>query len=703
MTITNDKKSINRDVMGLIKENKSAKQNAHIHEVFLKNITRVLPQYVFWKDADSIYLGCNENYARLVGLSSPEDIIGKTDNDLDWQPVGHTAAIFQKGDQDTLSGHLITNQEEILALPDDKTITTLVSKLPIMDKGKAIGIVGYFTDITELKNKEKEILKAKKQAEAANEAKSAFMANISHDIRTPLTGIIGMTKILSKELKSKSGKEAAHNLFMAGNVLLDLLNEVIEFTKLAADNLPIYDIKFSFQDLINNIIFLEKPCAHEKKLELSLSYDTKIPPYLIGDQTRIHRIVLNLVSNAIKFTEHGKVEVSAKLAKQKGKEIILKLSVKDTGTGISPKDQEIIFSKFIRLQASHKGNYEGFGLGLSIVKQFITEIEGEIYVDSKKGKGSIFTCIIPLKVALLDESDNKTETPIKTHLNHGIIRFDRKINVQKSDHEKRDSTGLTKILPTRTKILLVEDSSIAQLAAKDLLEAMNCQIVIADTGKKAIALFKKNKYDLVLMDIGLPDKNGDKVTQEIRAWEKKKNQYTPIIALTAHVDESDKQQYLDAGMEEVLIKPLAEDKAQTILNTFTCQTKSSVEGKKCVVAIEKALPTMDLALGAKVIDNTEELAARKMLHILVKTLPDEDEKIKFAYESKEFDKLQFIVHKLQGGVSYCGVPRLKNAANQLENVLKSKSKSASQIKKYYVTLRMEITAILCYTPFFLIS
>lgn len=684
------KDKTNTDVMRLIEENEEAKQTAHVNEIFLKNITRVLPQYVFWKDVHSIYLGCNKNYARLVGLESPEEIVGRTDDDLNWQPVGHTSDTFQQGDKDTISGHPITNQEEILALPNGKTIITLVSKLPIIDNGKVIGIVGYFTDITELKNKEKELIKAKKQAEAANEAKSAFLTNISHDIRTPLTGMIGMAKILFKELKNKPGKEAARNLLMAGSTLLDLLNEVIEVAKLAAESLPVYDVKFNLKEVINDVIVLEKPCAHEKKLELTVLYDKKTPQYLIGDQKRIHRILLNLVSNAIKFTNQGKVEIIIKLAKQKSRAVTLKILVKDTGIGISPENQQIIFSRFSRLEAAYKGNHKGSGLGLSIVKQFITDIEGEIYVDAEEGKGSTFTCVIPLKVALLDDPENITELPIDIDSNHELeaINFDNEINDQEVDTGEDIAT--TPEMAT-AKILLVEDTPIAQLAAKSLLEEIRCEVVTADTGEVAIELFKKDKYDLVFMDVGLPGKDGCETTREIRVWEKEKGQHTPIIALTAHVDESNKQQCLNAGMEKVLTKPLKENVAEGILNTFVYQTKAEAEEQKGNEAQGVELPIIDLVLGAKIISGTEE-SAKEMLNMLVKTLPEEEEKIKNTYEKKDFDQLQFIVHKLHGATSYCGVLRLKAAAKRLEDILKAKQ--IDQIDPNYEALLREMNNVL---------
>ena len=278
------------------------KNQAHIIEVFLKNITRSLPQYIFWKDAQFVYLGCNENFARLVGLHSPEDIAGKSDMDLNWQPTGHTAEVFRRGDQETLSGHPLNNQEEILVLPSGKKLITLVSKLPILDDdNRVLGIVGYFTDITPLKKKERELRQAKRQAEAANQAKSVFITNISHDLRTPLTGLLGMADMLQKEVQTSKGKAAAEDLVRAGAVLLNLVNEIIEFSRCESGDFPIQEIKFDLLAVVQNMADLLKPSAHEKNLSFNIQLDERLPRYVIGDPSRLQRILLNLLSNAINW------------------------------------------------------------------------------------------------------------------------------------------------------------------------------------------------------------------------------------------------------------------------------------------------------------------------------------------------------------------------------------------------------------------
>lgn len=551
----NQKKAIAR----LAAEKDAAKKIAHVNKVFLKNITEALPQYVFWKDLHSIYLGCNKNYATLVGLNSPDEIVSKTDNDLHWQPIGHTTATFQKGDKDTILGQPITNQEEILALTNGKTLITLVSKLPIMDEGKIIGIVGYFTDITELKKKEQELIKAKKEAETANEAKSAFMANISHDIRTPLTGMIGMSEILLKEVESERGREAAENLLKSSNLLLDLLNEVIEVTRLASEELPMHQNKFSMKDLIDNLVILEMPSINEKGLSLIINYDNRIPHYLIGDEKRIHRILLNLISNAIKFTLEGRIEIAVNLAKEKKDHVVVKVLITDTGVGISREDQKIVFSRFTRLTNSHKGQHKGSGLGLSIVKQFVSDIKGKIYLRSKEGKGTTFSCIIPFKkINPADLEYQESKYPSKKD-----ILFTREQVVDLSDIGK----GI--------KVLLVEDSEITQMAEKNILEEMGCEIITADTGEEALRLFKKETYDVVFMDVGLPGKDGCQVAKEMRRWESERGQHAIIIALTAHIEEDSEQQCLKAGMEYVITKPMRKENVRAVFKRFSLKSKKN--------------------------------------------------------------------------------------------------------------------------------
>lgn len=532
-----------------------------VFEVFLRNITRSLPHYVFWKDQKSVYLGCNENFAQLIGLSQPEDIIGKTDSDLNWQPSGHTAEFFQKGDQDTLNGHPIYNQHETLVLPNGKKLMTLVSKLPIRDNaGKPLGIVGYFTDITALKNQERELRQAKQQAEVANQAKSAFITNISHDMRTPLSGIIGMAQQLAQKLPHESDKKIAQDLIQSSTVLLNFLNEVIEFSKYESGDLPVYDTRFNLPELIDHIICLVKPCIQEKNLKFDIQYDAKIPTVLIGDPVRLQRILLNLVSNAVKFTQHGAVSLRLKLIRRKRRQVVIQCEVHDTGIGIPLEKQSLIFTRFERLHPAYQGRHTGFGLGLALVKKFITELDGEISVNSQENKGATFTLLIPLRESLASTHSSIAPDFIENRLQSDVL--------------------LDMVTPSSTHqlILVVEDHPIVQRAIRNRLIQAGFEVDTANDGAQALKQVKSRNYSLVVMDLGLPDQEGSAVAMQIQNWQQQNHRpLSIIVALSAHLDEETDKRCLKAGMMKTFLKPLNEQAVQTITDLMRRQALGQSE------------------------------------------------------------------------------------------------------------------------------
>jgi two-component system, OmpR family, aerobic respiration control sensor histidine kinase ArcB len=536
-----------------------------VFEVFLRNITRSLPQYIFWKNKKSVYLGCNENFARLVGLNKPEDINGKTDRELNWQPTGHSAEEFIKGDQDTLNGHPITNQEETLVLPNGKKLITLVSKLPIIDDDhRVLGIVGYFSDITGLKQKERKLRQARQQAEAANQAKSAFITNISHDMRTPLSGIIGTAQQLAERLQNKSDKDIAHDLIQSSEILLNFLNEVVEFSKYAAGDLPVYDIQFNLREIVDHIVQLIKPSVQEKKLDLRIKYDAKIPSMLIGDPVRIQRILLNLVSNAIKFTAHGSIDLRLTCMWRKHRHLVIQFEVNDTGIGIPPDKQALIFTRFERLHPAYQGRYPGFGLGLALVKQFITELDGEISVNSREDQGACFTVLIPLRESLALQHSPKTSELIPSQ--------DYQDKVLVADPPDPMTHAITSSAQNKKIILIVEDNLIVQKAVQSMLVRAGFQVDTADNGAQALEHVKLNHCDLVIMDLGLPDKDGCIVAKEIRIWQQQHRiPISIIVALSAHLDEKIYQRCLKAGMVKAFVKPLDVKKIEEISNLLKTQ------------------------------------------------------------------------------------------------------------------------------------
>ncbi len=543
---------------------------AHIFEVFLKNITRSLPQYIFWKDIHSVYLGCNDNFARLVGLHSPEDIAGKTDADLNWQPDGHTAEVFRQGDEDTLNGHPLTNREEVLALPNGKKLVTLVSKLPIVDEHrKVLGIVGYFTDITALKKKERELRQAKRQAEAANQAKSAFIANMSHDLRTPLTGLLGMAEILQQEIDTEQGKAAATDLMKAAGTLLNLFNQIIEFSRCESGDLPVHETRFNLSELIQNIVDLLKPSAQKKSLMLNFHNDADLPSHMIGDAARIQRILLNLLTNAIKFTHQGSIDLRVRHKPYKHRRIIVEFEIQDTGIGIPESQQAFIFTRFTRLHPSYRGQYSGFGLGLALVKQFISELEGEIHVDSQEGRGSTFTCLIPLRVSLSSNEPchSKAASSSECGKKNVVIPF-----------QPRLTQGLKSSVPT---VLIVEDNPAAQRFIKMIFESLGAAVDTADNGNQAIQKAQEVHYSLIMMDLGLPDIDGYNATTAIHDWQTDQQQpLSLVVALSAHLGEAERKRCLEVGMIRAYEKPLKRETATELLALVQSNLKNPPGGQR---------------------------------------------------------------------------------------------------------------------------
>ena len=433
-----------------------------------------------------------------------------------------------------------------------------------------LGIVGYFSDITALKQKERELRQAKQQADAANQAKSAFITNISHDMRTPLSGIIGMAQQLAERLHHESDKIIAQDLIQSSQVLLNLLNQVIEFSKHEAGDLPVYDIQFNLRELVDHIVRLVKPSAQEKQLNFHVEYDANIPSTLIGDPVRIQRILLNLVSNAIKFTPQGSIDLRLKFIRRKHRRLVIQFEVQDTGIGIPPDKQTLIFTRFERLHPAYQGRYPGFGLGLALVKQFIAELDGEISVNSDENQGTTFTVLIPLRESLASRHSPRVSEfipPRDQRDNAGAV----------GDSVNPVAHAVTSAAKNKL-ILVVEDHPIVQRAVQNLLIHSGFQVHTADNGAQALTQVQSHDYDLLIMDLGLPDQEGCAVAKEIRSWQQQQHRPVSIIvALSAHLDEEIRQRCLAAGMMETFVKPLDAQTVQAM--TDLLKTKNQKKQK----------------------------------------------------------------------------------------------------------------------------
>lgn len=381
---------------------------------YLEKIISWLPCIVFWKDKNLVYVSCNDLSLKLLNRKSRDEVIGKTDFDLGID--FNTAHEIRKVDEEIIRTKLPKlNEEHHLNLVDGRKYVYLLSKVPILDEfGEVVGIAGIMVDITEHKKNERELIKAKEGAEAANKLKTEFVRNLEHDIRTPFSGILGMTKILSKMEKDPNKKQIIQDISSCTQELLDYCSSVLNFSKVESETFPVIDKKFSLKQLLNRIVVLETPVAKLKNINFSVEYDETIPDNLMGDSYRLERILINLVSNAIKFTQKGFIRViTKKINIINFREIIISFAIEDSGIGIASDKLDIVFEKFYRVSPAHKGAYKGHGLGLHIVKQFVQEMGGDIDIESTLGQGSRFICTLPFKIPLNEKLQNTDSSDLQ--------------------------------------------------------------------------------------------------------------------------------------------------------------------------------------------------------------------------------------------------------------------------------------------------
>ncbi|MEN9449685.1 MAG: hypothetical protein RJA83_299 [Pseudomonadota bacterium] len=615
------------------------------------------PSSVYWKDLNGVYLGCNLSMLDMVGLSSIQEVIGKTDYDLPWK---ESAGILQKNDQEVIKAGKLQSFEETGKLSNGSTVTVICNKMPLVNKsGEIIGIIGSSIDITRLKKTEVDLKKALEAAEAASQAKTEFLENMRHDIRTPLSGIVGCARIIQSEPNDpEQVSEYAEDLIQSSEALLNFLNRVLEGIKVATGEMPLLKKKFDFKKNIQAIIDLNKSLASKKNLALTLDVDAEIPPYLIGDPVRLQRIILELVTNALRFTQHGSINIQVKLKKHEAQQAVVEVKISDTGNGIAADKQNEIFTRFTRLTPAHQGIYKGLGLGLSIVKQFVEDLGGEVYVKSQLKQGTTFTCLIPFQVPLVMNNVEVEDIPLPTESEIFKNTLESMPNIAVS-HQ-----GLS---ADQKRILLVEDDKLAAKIAQSILTELNCVIDVAPDAKTALQRIQEQDYHLILMDIGLPDMDGIALTHRIRLQQWQRTDTTPIIGLTAHIDIENKQRCLDAGMNTVMLKPFRKETAVELLKTFV--PDSSVNQVSAVTEIRPITgAVLDIDAMKAILKNKELI--KDCIHLMIIGLKKDLVELPRLHQSANWQAIREIAHKRQGGASYCGAKRLEQACKQIDDYIR---------------------------------
>lgn len=639
-----------------------------------KRIIQDLPGCVYWKNQDGVYLGCNKYFLNMAGLNVVDELVGKTDYDLCWS---YQADVLREHDQKVmLTGRL--QLEETVMLSTGEKLTFTVVKSPLHnEQGNVIGIIGTSLDITQQKKFIDALKLAKEKAELANQLKSDFIENMQHDMRTPLAGLCGLLDMLTQEQMPQATLALLATANQSAKELLALCNDVLDFDNTDNGRTPAIFSTVNLRQIASHVVGLNQSAAKHKGIQLSLTIDDDLPHYVRSDAYRLKKIFTNLVSNAIKFTETGEVKLTIHVDDTDENEVEVRFEVSDTGIGIPEDKKHLIFERFTRLHSSNTGIHKGSGLGLSYVKKFVQDLGGDIEVKSRLGVGTTFCLTLPFVVTL---SELATDTSVQDAvLAQGNLEFFAPTETQivpSCDLLKENTTEQTR----HHTILLIEDDVLARVVAKNAFEKLGYPIVTADNVAMAKKALTQTQFDLVVSDIGLPDGTGFDIVRFIKENPSSLNYATPFVALTAHSGETKNAQAKEAGFLALLEKPLSREMVNHLINTYL----SSQDAKGQMITDT----VIDLDATFKLMGDSQTVVL-DMLSLLAENLQQEKLALEAAYRINDTLKTQELLHKMMGGLSYCGVPRLQKITAILQDEVK-KTEQLSSIESIYSELYREI-------------
>ncbi len=645
---------------------------------YLENIIACMPGSVYWKDRNGIYRGGNDYLAKMAGFKSRKEIVGKTDYDFaksfNWDSE-FLESVMSLDSRVMETGIAQFNHEEKpFRIANSQYIIQLSSKVPLFNhSNKAIGVVGISIDITERKKMEEALRDAKIAAEAANRAKSVFIANMSHDIRTPLSGIIGMSEMLEKEGANPQDREFGHVIHYSSERLLSLLNDILEVISAGETQEGHLQIEtFNLFERIQHVKELFATNIQMKHIKFEVSTDPQLPQYVVSDRIKIDRTLLNLIGNALKFTKEGSIGLHVTLVSHVNDQALIEFKVSDTGIGIHKDDIDKIFDRFYKVSLSYENKHKGYGIGLFIVKQFVSLLGGEIKIKSKLGSGTTFTIMLPMKIGRKEDS-KETAYDVQTSSEPSTQNTVQVVSPSSSMEEK----------PLK-KALLIEDDAIARRTAQYMLESAGFEVQAVASGEDGFTLANTETFDLVITDIGLPGIDGNELALLIRNREKKsKKPPLPIIGLSAHVESSYQKEALDAGMDLLLQKPLNDAKIASFMHLFSGEakelasdTKDKTETTSSSLGLDlpntedelfelAKFPILDEKLGVEITGSNEFF--REMLSVLIReSIPIELANLEQAYQDNDWNAVQSMAHKLKSSALYCGTVRMRYACQYME-------------------------------------
>jgi len=505
------------------------------------------------------------------------------------------------------------------------------------------GLILDCRDISQRKKDAEELLRAQK-------AKEQFLANISHEIRTPINGISGMAALLNQNPTREERQTYLNAIKSAADNLKVIINDILDLASIESGKLQFEKIGFNLNDLLHSLIETFGVQAAEKGIELSYTLSKEANKVFIGDPVRLNQVLINLISNAIKFTHAGYIRVSIEVEKIKGKIYRLRFDISDTGIGIPNDKLQKIFESFSQADASVTRKYGGTGLGLTIVKQLVELQDGIIKVKSKENEGSTFSFTITYQLG-------KTEFFDET-----------KLYKPKNNNQLKSAS-----------VLLVEDNDINRLYASSILKMWGCHFETAENGVVALEKIRNNDFDVVLMDIQMPVMDGFETTKAIRQGDPKKSK-VPIIALTANATQKDFESCIAAGMNDCITKPFTQEDLFQALTKYLGRKLTAKKRPLTNDAKSNDEPVIDLTYLKTVSNNNQEFI-QEIVTTFLESMPKSIEDIHTHLKEKDWMQLGKVVHKIKPTITLMGIHQLKDKILELELETKNDSVDQSKIQQ----------------------
>ncbi|GAA0859739.1 aerobic respiration two-component sensor histidine kinase ArcB [Aliiglaciecola litoralis] len=582
----------------------------------LRSIIDASPDLIYYRNEEGQFAGCNRVAEQMTGKSE-EELIGLTphqvyDEDLARQVVA--------SDHEVLETNASITEELWLRFADGRRRYFEMRKVPFYDKeGTRLGLLAFGRDITERKQAENAVTKA-------NKDKTAFIATISHELRTPLNGIVGLSRMLRDTKLTDEQFAWVSTIYASAITLGNIFNDIVDLDKLDRDRLELSLKTVSLTEFTNELASIIQLLAADKGLRFETQIIGPIPAQVEADGTRLRQVLWNLLFNAIKFTQKGQVSLTVQATSDDSEYSKVKFTIKDTGVGI-PKDEiDKVFAMYYQVNHPDHQSATGTGIGLAICKEMVNLMKGEIKVNSVVGEGTCFTVELPLKI------NDKPLQLEELHV-HGL------------------------------NILLVEDIELNVMVAKALLEKLGQHVEVAMTGQEALNMARETQYDLILLDIQLPDMTGFNVASVLH--EEGLVEQTTIVALTANVIKT-RQEYLNNGMDDVIAKPIKKSRVIEVFNQLFGEQQHmpqfSVEEDKSSELAE----VLDVELLQMLVDTIGHEMVRTSVGVFQENMPDYMDILKINLSANEKDEVCSQAHKIKGAAGSVGLARVQKIANRIQ-------------------------------------